>query len=238
MIILDSASYRPVTINKAVTVEAARGMSPGINVKTGVGITIDAGPSDVVVLRGLSVYGFGGETGIEALNGFVLHVENCVSTGFTVNGLAFRVPGGHLFVKDSIFRENQHGIHVNEADARASIDHVRIENTGEGLSVWQGIVSVRDSVVSGNTTGIQGGSADGEAEVSVENCLVANNQDGIRSVPLGGQVSLVRVANSTITSNQTGLVQSGAGTLLSRGDNTLEGNTTDTSGTIGSFSPQ
>ena len=47
-----------------------------------------------------------------------------------------------------------------------------------------------------------------------------------------------RVANSTVTNNENGLVQSDIGVLLSRGDNTVEGNTTDLVGTIGSFSPR
>jgi hypothetical protein len=46
----------------------------------------------------------------------------------------------------------------------------------------------------------------------------------------------LRVSNSTVTNNGTGLSQGGpGGVLLSRGNNTVEGNGTDTSRTIGSY---
>ena len=48
-----------------------------------------------------------------------------------------------------------------------------------------------------------------------------------------------RVSNSTITNNTVGLANRGfGGLLLSRGNNTLEGNGSATAGTIGTFTPQ
>lgn len=55
---------------------------------------------------------------------------------------------------------------------------------------------------------------------------------GIAAGPSSGTV---RVSRSTVTDNAVGLQQSGAGVLLSRTDNTVEGNTTPTVGTIGSY---
>jgi hypothetical protein len=46
-----------------------------------------------------------------------------------------------------------------------------------------------------------------------------------------------RVSNSTVTDNAVGLDQFGSNALLlSRGNNTVEGNATNTMGTIGSYS--
>ena len=46
----------------------------------------------------------------------------------------------------------------------------------------------------------------------------------------------VRVSNSTVTNNGTGLQNyNSTGTLLSRLNNTVQGNTANKSGTIGSF---
>jgi hypothetical protein len=43
------------------------------------------------------------------------------------------------------------------------------------------------------------------------------------------------VSNSTVTNNGTGLYQAGPAVLVSRTNNTVEGNGTDTAGTIGTF---
>ena len=69
----------------------------------------------------------------------------------------------------------------------------------------------------------------------VENTLATNNTiAGIRA----GDVAVVRVANSVIVNNSTGLLQRDSAVLLSRGDNTVEGNGTDLSGTVGLYSPR
>jgi hypothetical protein len=236
VVVLDSGVHEPFVIDKALTVTAAPGAHVEVRVTAGIGILAFPQPSEVVVLRGLSVRGVGGEDGAEFWSG-TAHVEDCEMSGFTRNGFAYR-GGRQLFVKDTIVRDNSFGIHVNGPGARASLDRVRFENTGEGLSVWSGIVSVRDSVMSGNHTGIQSGSADGYAEINVTSCLVTNNDRGVRALPLGGQGSLLRIAGSTVTNNTSGLLQGGLGVLLSRGDNTVEGNVTDLVGTIGTYSPK
>jgi hypothetical protein len=90
-------------------------------------------------------------------------------------------------------------------------------------------VSFVDSVVSGNGIGFhsEGG------EVNIESCLAAKNLDG--GVEANGGV--VRVSNSTIPDNGQGLNQM-SGILYSRGNNTIEGNTVDTVGTITPYSPK
>jgi parallel beta-helix repeat protein len=47
----------------------------------------------------------------------------------------------------------------------------------------------------------------------------------------------VRASNNTVTRNGTGFVQGSTGVFRSRGNNTVDGNTTETSGTITSFGP-
>ena len=62
---------------------------------------------------------------------------------------------------------------------------------------------------------------------------------GVSVEAVGAGSAAVRVSGSTVTGNQIGLVQyypSGpSSSLLSRDDNTVEGNTTNTFGTIGSY---
>jgi hypothetical protein len=65
---------------------------------------------------------------------------------------------------------------------------------------------------------------------------VANSTGvGIFVRALGGGSATVRLSNSTVTDNQIGLWEQSPGLLLSRGNNTVEGNGTNTMGTIGSY---
>jgi hypothetical protein len=67
------------------------------------------------------------------------------------------------------------------------------------------------------------------AEINVESCVISNNRNGI--VAGSFDKSLVRVSNSTITNNTFhGLLGESSGIVLSRINNTVEGNRTDTAG--------
>jgi len=55
VVALDSGGYGAVTISQAVTLEAPDGVYAGMTVSAGDGITVAAGASDVIVLRGLTV---------------------------------------------------------------------------------------------------------------------------------------------------------------------------------------
>src|SRR6266568_4863825 len=60
VIVLDSGGYGTVTISQAVSLIAPPGVYAGISVFSGAGITVSAGASDVVVIRGLTLNGLGG----------------------------------------------------------------------------------------------------------------------------------------------------------------------------------
>ncbi len=231
-IILDSGGYGPVTITRPVTIEAPPGVLAFVHPPSGDAITVNAGVSDKVVVRGLTLNG-GAANGITLNTAGSLHVENCVISGF-LKGLAMTGPG-LLFVKDTVIRGNSVAgldIAVAAGTAAASIDRTRFESNGVGVAAGNsGKASIRSSVASGNASGLTANGT--SAEVDMDKCLVANNATvGIASGPTGGSV---RVTRSVVTNNGVGLQQSGSGTLLSRTDNTVEGNTTNTSGTIGTY---
>ena len=218
----DSADYGRVTITRSVTIEAA-GVYAGVPVSSQDGITINAGASDVVILRGLTIYGAGGSTGIKFNSGSALHVENCVINGID-SGTAIDCSSTvNLFVKDTIIRANESGI-VTHAGSMASLERVRLEGNATGIDVDSGVASISNSVVSGNTnigifaTFTAGNPAAGE--INVESCLVANNNLGIVS----REGATVRLSNSTVTDNSTGLFQGPGSKVLSRVNNTIEGN--------------
>src|SRR5262249_18378674 len=153
--------------------------------------------------------------------------------GFLSSAGVFFSGAGTLEVKDSIMMGNNEGIIIGPSSgtAVATIDHVRLEgSTPDGLDVRAGSKgTIRHTMAFGNGTGflVFSGAAAVASELNVENCVVSNNNAGIEAAQGFGAVT-VRVSNSTVTDNLTGL--SALGTmpfLLSRGNNTVEGNATD-----------
>ena len=235
---LDSGNYGVVTINKSVTVQAA----PGVHAQLGNGtsqaaVSINASTLSVVVLRNLFISRVGPMLrGIEFNSGNILHVENCVVTGFgSTVGYGIRASGAcnesgaclHLFIKDTFLRENGNGIMLESA--RAVIDHSRIENNTTGLraGTWGG-ATIRDSVVAGHRDyGII--SAGTPSSILVENCLVTANGTGIWSSGYQGLPSVVYVSNTMIVGNTTGVSAPNniSGEIISFGNNRLANNTTN-----------
>jgi hypothetical protein len=239
VIALDSAGYGAFAINKSVTITVPAGVYAGISVFSGDGISINAGSTDVVILRGLGLNQFGGTNGIRFTSGKALHVENCTINGFGAGAGVIQTGSNDLFVKDTIIRNNQTGIDLapTSGTARASADQVRFEGNQDGLVVGQGgKASVRNSVASGSSdAGFLASCSAGACELNIDNCLIANNATGVSANGLGGGVGTVRVSDSEVTDNTTGLLQQGGGLLLSSGSNTVEGNSSNTSGTIGVY---
>jgi hypothetical protein len=251
VVVLDSGDYEPFAITQSVTVQAAPGVYAGITSAANIAVRIYAGATDIIVLRGLTLNGPDGHNGIFLIRGGALHVENLVINGFYIGINASGYPGGvhQLFVKDTIIRNGRTGggftscgISIGSSgpgepnSVMASIDHCRFEKSDYGVFA-EGIarVTIRDSIAAGCYIGfrIHAVSAAAITEMNLENCLATGNVIGIRSGPSRGQ-GIIRVSNSTITSNGTGLV---GPNIVSRGNNTVEGNTTNGSFT-GTFSPK
>jgi hypothetical protein len=235
-IVLDSGGYGPVTITQSLTIEAPPGVLAFIHPPSGVAVTVNAGASDTVVLRGLVLNGGAGDA-IAVNTVKVLHVENCVIEGFGGDGVLGNAANSNLFMKDTISRQNGFGIIM--ANGQASIDHCRFEgNVNDGVFVDGADVSVRDSVSAGN--GFNGFEAVSKVtERSVLNVYqssaVNNGNDGIGVRNDGSGVVNVRVANSSIGENLGHGLNNFAGsvTFESLGNNFVRGNIAgNTNGTI------
>jgi hypothetical protein len=229
VIVEGSGAFAGFTVSKSVTIEAAPGVYAGLSASGNV-ITIGAGGSDVVVLRGLTIES--GTGGIVYNTGAELHVENCVINGLRQDGIDSNGSGG-LFVKDTVIRNGDgDGIDIGGGGV-ASLDRIKLENNsnGWGLDVASGKASITNSVASGNYNGIEADGLSASAEINVESCLVANN--GYAGIVSNGSygTTTVRVSNSTVTDNADYGLIAVSGTLLSRVNNTVEGNGTNTSGT-------
>lgn len=235
IVAVDSGGYGSFTINKAVSVIAAPGVYAGISDPVS-GVTINAGSSAVVVLRGLTLNASGSEAiGIKTPTVGALHVENCVINGWEY-GIHFAPSNAaQLFVTDTALRNNSViGILVDAEfghSARATIDHCLVEKNSGGITISsiyyqdQAQATIRNVTAAGNLSAISIGGTG--TQVNVESCMVVNNTFGLSS----GYSGLMRVANTTVTGNTTGIfvdVASGA-YMLSRtpASNTVEGNGTD-----------
>src|SRR2546422_8111094 len=92
IVVLDSAGYGPVTINKSVSIISPTGVYAGITVTSGDGITVSAGASAKVILRGLAINGAGGTNGINITSAGAVHIENCVVSGMSNLGIVSDLP--------------------------------------------------------------------------------------------------------------------------------------------------
>src|SRR3954468_6938399 len=88
--VLNPGGFGELTINKSITI-SGDGTLAGVIASTGTnGIIVNAGPSDVVVIRGISINGVGGGTnGIRFVAGGQLHVENVTIYAVTQQGIDF-----------------------------------------------------------------------------------------------------------------------------------------------------
>jgi hypothetical protein len=240
--VLDTAGYGPFAINKSVSVTAPQGVTAGISVFSGDGIDINAAGNDVVVLRGLTVNNQGSTgSGILFNTGGTLHVESCVVNGFA-SGFAIFSGTGVLEVKDSILRGNATGISVEppSGTAVATIDRVRLEgNSNAGLTAGGGsqVTVANSTAASNNNVGLRALSRSSSvAELNIEYCVASNNLSGIVAESDSTGIARVRISNSIVTDNTIGLWNIGSpAVLLSRGNNSVEGNANDTLGSISSY---
>ncbi len=226
IIAMATGGYGLLNITQSVTINGPAGVVIFSNFPVGVNA-----PGATVVLRGLTVDGTGQTgNGINVTSVGVLHVESCVITGWaqanttTGDGIYFTSPG-KLFVKDTIIRGNGFiGIFLNPSSStvQASVDHCRLEANWVGLLTEANAqATIRDSVASGNSRGIEVDAG----EANAEGCLIANNSSaGVYS--FSGTALL---SNCTITDNASGLILAG-GSIFSFGNNRVAGN-----GTAGSF---
>jgi hypothetical protein len=242
VMVLDSGGYGPFTVAQAVTIESPAGVYAGVSATSGDGIDVSAAIFDIVVLRGLTVYGFSGASnGISYTSGLTLYVENCVINGFPNTGI-FQTGHGSLVLSDTTVRNCANsGVDIapsGGSEANLSVDHCRFEGNNIGLIVYDGVrASVRDSVASFNFVGFEE-AANGTtaAQLNIENCLVSNNGgvlmgSGIATANSGP--GTIRVSGSTVTPNGIGLTQTAGHTFESYGNNHIRGNRfSDTSGTI------
>ena len=199
-------------------------------------ITINAGASDSVHLRGLTIEGLGsGANGIQFNTGGNLAIENCVIRGFTVDGINIVPSTSSSFSVSNTIASNNHlfGMLVEPTGAAAVtgvLSKVTASNNGfQGIAVGGSgttgasvNVTIVDSEASNNgAIGVEANSSSGHAATAVmlRNVVASYNGVGLQAA----STAFLLVAHSVFTGNGTGVSAQG-GTLLSYGDNDIDGN--------------
>jgi hypothetical protein len=244
--ILDSGFYgNNATIRKSLTISGN-----GNTVYLGTAITIDDAAA-VVALRGLALNGQGTiARGIEIAAAASVYIERCVVHRFTAEGIRMDADAAHLFVTDTTVRENGSLglLTIANATSWLTVDNSRFETNGATGLLAQGFMesTVTRSIFSGNS-GNGFVTFGGRANVT-SSTAAHNTGDGFR--PQGGPMTVessvargnggagfatfgntLRISNSVSTDNAIGIRNNG-GTVRTRENNTVEGNTTDVDGTL------
>ena len=251
---LDAAGFGALTITKSISVICV-GVLGGVTAAGTNAFIINAGRTDVVVLKGLDLEGGGsavlGINGIRFLAGGALHVEDVFIRGFHAgspngNGIIFAPSAGiaELTVTNTTIMNNGTGNTgggiliepTGSGGTRVVIENTRVENNGVGVLVRGGsstgdnAVTIRNSVLSGNTTFglVVTESGAGVSEVMLKSSSASNNERGVSAA---GDTGIVRMRNSTVARNTiAGLVASSNSRIISHGGNVVAGN-----GTNGAF---
>jgi hypothetical protein len=220
---LDPAGYGAVTITKGITIDGGGGQVASVLVSGTNGIVVQAGPSDVVILRNLRINGIGtGINGIRFLAGKALSVENCDIFGFTTNGIDIVTAGGKVFVTDTTVTNNGGvGLSVQStASTTVSINNSRFELNNNGVTAGSNSkISVTNSAAYGNVSvGFLAAAGSGTADLNISNSTAGNNNVGIQAGG-GAATSTIRINGVSIHGNSIGMATGSAGSIRSFGNN-------------------
>jgi hypothetical protein len=234
---LDPADYGELTITGPVSIEGHgwAAVTPLIG-GSGVAIIVHGNPGDKINISGVVLQGAPeGNIGIVCGGGVSLTIRDSEIRNFGA-GIIFEPNNSstvsQLFVSNTLVTDNDaDGISISPngtGTTNAVFDHVKLENNGVGGLGGSGLIvsaaqlvtiTFNDSVSANNgTNGIY--AFLGPASIMVRNSTIANNSaNGLEA----GVETTISVTRSTITGNGTGWLTD-YGTVLSYGDNNIDGN--------------
>jgi hypothetical protein len=235
--VLDSAGYGTLTIDKAISIVndgslAKVAVGPGAT-----GITINAGASDAIHLRGLTIEGAGvGAIGIQFNTGGSLDIVNCVVRHLTADGIFLAPTTPSTFSINNSFVSDIVGTGIDvrppgSAGVNGVINGTTVKNTVTGIAL-KGFVStaagplyvtVADSVVDNNSTwGFYSSSSAGHPNtvLSLRNVSASNNDTGIVA---SGTAGYVLLTHSFIAAVSIAVNNSDGGQIYTFGDNAISG---------------
>ena len=201
VVILDTAGYGPMTINKSIKIIGPSGVYGGISVTGGAnpttGVVINAGASDIITLRGLDIAGVPQLAGPFPLHGIdiqsalAVHIEKTSVSNFTQDAsecIRFSTGAQNaLFLVDSFLRECATGVRINGTSPGANFPVATIDNTHieAGFNTQSGTVIV-------------GVNATGNYEAVIRKSLITAGLVGVAAA----QTTVTDVPSLTIIDSQ------------------------------------
>jgi len=234
IIALDSGGMgQSFTIDRAITISAAPGVAATVSGTINHVITVNAGSSDRVVLRNLTILGSPTIAGIIVTSVGDLHIEGCTILGSNTG--VWAITGGFLTIKDTeVISPVQIGFNTR---IPSLIMHSRVVHSSNfGIEIEGGPVSLIDVVVKDcASTGINvvNNFLTGPFAVTCDHCTSSHNDFGVGVIGNTGAVTF-RMDNCEITDNITvGIAIANLGVAVSMGNNMIEGSgLLDVNGTI------
>lgn len=242
---LDPAGYGAVKIDRSISITNDGAGEAGILVFGSDGIIVDAGPNDVVNLRGLIIDGgppgAPGATGVRFVAGGALHIQNCVIRNFS-GGAAFGVhfipnTSAKLTMQDTLVAHNGAGfdgggimVKPTGGNTVVALRRVTIADNSNGLVIdttatpyFLSASLVDSSATANSLNGVAfvSGSTAERHSLAIDRSTLSNNWAGVAST---GQSSVVSLSNSVVTGNNFGLSAGSLGQIVSYGNNMLNGN--------------
>ena len=232
IVILDTAGYGPMTIDKSVKVIGPSGVYGGISVQSGgpnTGVVINAGDTDVVTLRGLDIVGVSGAPliGIDVQNAGTVHIEKTSINNFTQDtGGCIHVVSSkpiQVFVNDSFLRECFVGVWAEGTGLDASrlglvVDNTRIQdglntvtpgNTAAFVLIDAVIASIRNNVLSSAGDGIYASNSNVNVRTRIHVLDTQFSRFGVGAIETDGTAGAslhVNVASSHFNNSNSALL--------------------------------
>ena len=233
VVALDSSGFGSVTLTQSVSLTAAPGAYVGITAFPSTnGVTIAANVN--VVLRGISINGLGGNTGISMSGNSNLSIENCVISNFSTLGQfgIFVNSAASVRIVDTLVRDNDTGIKL-QGGSVTDISGSKFLGNNTAIfatstaSPFTSVV-ISDSIVTSGGTGIKAtSSGSGNSRTNMIRSSVTNNLEGITSSASAGTAPIT-FSDSMITGNVVGYNKGTGGTLVSLVNNTITDNGSNT----------
>lgn len=248
-----------MTITKSITINCL--YTEGGVLAAGNGITVNAAATDVIVLRGLDIFGVNPPThGVRILAGGAVHIEESTIRRFNSAGsfgVSFQPSGNtNLYITNTTITGNGSGgsgggINIqptgSSGSGRVFLEDVRlINNANVALRVdttgntapFGVVIDVDDTEIIGNAGGIAVNTPAGTsaAVVMVSGSNVSHNSG--TAIAANGLKARIRVGASTITGNSTGVALANGAIINTYGDNRLDGNGTDGTFTAPPLAPK
>jgi hypothetical protein len=236
---LDPGGYGTVNITKSITIDCKHTLGSDLSSgTTGIIINIPVSvndPTRSVRLRGILINGTGasgavgtrtGIDGIRILQANSVFVEESVIAEFSQQGIEVAATNNVSLVLNDVTIRNTNVAGVTLATTAglvlASFNNVRINRTPIGLSAANRVrASMRNGMLGHNVIGIQTSGVDNVVNAD-QTMITLSDNTGV----LGSAGSTVRLSNSVIANNTTGLNANG-GSIVSLSGNSLIGNFAD-----------